>query len=68
METLIINVPETKLPLVKLLMKELGITIQSKTNENAKEVSIKKPSDFFGILGKEEGKKLDKHINQIREE
>lgn len=31
METLIINVPETKSALVKMLFKELGITIQNKT-------------------------------------
>jgi hypothetical protein len=31
METLIINVPEQKSTLVKLLLKELGVKIQSKT-------------------------------------
>lgn len=31
METLIINVPEAKSTLVKLLFKELGITIQNKS-------------------------------------
>jgi hypothetical protein len=31
METLIINVPEKKSVLVRLLLKELGITIQNKT-------------------------------------
>jgi hypothetical protein len=28
----------------------------------------KKPSDFFGILNKEEGDKFDNHINKIRTE
>jgi hypothetical protein len=28
----------------------------------------KKPSDFFGILTKEEGKKMDMHIQQMRNE
>ncbi len=28
----------------------------------------KKPSDFFGILTKEEGENFDKHIQQIRDE
>ena len=32
METLIIKVPEKKSTLVKLLLKELGVTIQNKTN------------------------------------
>jgi hypothetical protein len=31
METLIINVPEQKSTVVKLLLKELGVTIQNKT-------------------------------------
>jgi hypothetical protein len=31
METLIINVPEKKSTIVKLLLKELGVTIQNKT-------------------------------------
>jgi hypothetical protein len=31
METLIINVPEKKSMLVRLLLKELGVTIQNKT-------------------------------------
>ena len=31
METLIINVPEKKSALVRLLLKELGITIQNQT-------------------------------------
>jgi hypothetical protein len=31
-------------------------------------VSKKKPSDFLGILTKEEGDKFDKHIQQIRGE
>ncbi len=30
--------------------------------------SKKKPSDFFGILTKQEGNKLDKHIEKIRSE
>ena len=49
-------------------MKELGVTIQSETIKQTEESYLKKPSDFFGILNQEEGKKLDKHINQIREE
>jgi hypothetical protein len=28
----------------------------------------KKPSDFFGILNKEEGEKFENHINKIRTE
>jgi len=28
----------------------------------------KKPSDFIGLLTKEEGEKFDKHINQVRNE
>ena len=28
----------------------------------------KKPSDFFGILTEEEGEKMDKHIQQMRDE
>ncbi|MDB5032292.1 hypothetical protein [Mucilaginibacter sp.] len=93
METLIINVPETKVALVKLLFKELGIIIQNKTkvqllaekidksikpgpkptmDEIVAEVrevrasSPKKPSDFFGILNREEGEKFDKHIKRMR--
>ena len=31
METLIINVPDQKSTVVKLLLKELGVTIQNKT-------------------------------------
>lgn len=31
METLVINVPEQKSAVVKLLLKELGVTIQNKT-------------------------------------
>jgi hypothetical protein len=30
--------------------------------------SSKKPSDFFGILTKEEGESLDNHIKQMRSE
>jgi len=37
METLIINVPEKKSTLVKLLLKELGVKIQS--NSNAKQLA-----------------------------
>ncbi len=29
-------------------------------------LSKKKPSDFFGILTKDEGERLDKHIKQMR--
>jgi len=32
------------------------------------ELSNKKPSDFFGILSKEEGEKFHQHIEQIRHE
>ena len=31
-------------------------------------LSKKKPSDFFGILNKEEGEKFESHINKIRTE
>jgi hypothetical protein len=31
-------------------------------------LSKKKPSDFFGILNKEEGEKFENHINKIRTE
>lgn len=32
----------------------------------AKIASAKKPSDYFGILNKEEGEKFEEHINNIR--
>ena len=35
METLLINVPEQKSTLVKQLLKELGVTIQSQTKARA---------------------------------
>lgn len=31
-------------------------------------LSTKKPSDYFGILNKEEGENFEKHINNIRTE
>jgi hypothetical protein len=36
------------------------------TNVMATAFSTKKPSDFFGILTKEESKKFEKHIKQMR--
>jgi hypothetical protein len=41
--------------------------------EEAKSVAVptnstKKPSDFFGILNREEGEKFERHIQQIRNE
>lgn len=31
-------------------------------------ITGKRPSDFFGILDKEEGKKFEEHAQQLREE
>jgi hypothetical protein len=41
--------------------------------EEAKSIAVykpsnKKPSDFFGILTKEEGQRFEKHIKQMRNE
>jgi len=38
------------------------------TTTTASHTAKKKPSDFFGILTKEEGEKFDSHIQQMRGE
>ena len=37
-------------------------------NATASIIPKKRPSDFFGILNREEGDKFDKHIKEIRGE
>jgi hypothetical protein len=37
-------------------------------NTTSSIISQKKPSDFFGILNKEEGDKFDLHLSKIRKE
>ena len=52
METLIINVPEKKSTLVKLLLKELGVKIQNKTKARqlAEEINNSiKPGSIPGL-------------------
>jgi len=61
METLIINVPEQKSTIVKLLLKELGVTIQNKTKAKQLSEEINKsilPGDKPG---------MDEVISEIKE-
>lgn len=44
METLVINIPDKKSALVKMLLKELGVTIASETSKDRKETNAKIPN------------------------
>lgn len=64
METLVINVPNQKSVLVKQILKELGVTIQSESSDK------KKPSDYANLINisKEDAQKMLKDIRQSRNE
>ena len=61
METLIINVPEQKSTVVKLLLKELGVTIQNKTRAKQLAEEINKSI----VPGEKPG--LDEIVAEIKE-
>ena len=61
METLIINVPDQKSTVVKLLLKELGVTIQSKSKAKLLAEEVSK-----GILPGEKPS-MDEIIAEIKE-
>lgn len=62
METLIINIPDKKSALVKQILKDLGVTIQSETSDK------KKPSDYAKSIrmSKEDAEKMLKDISESR--
>jgi hypothetical protein len=71
METLIINVPEQKSKVVKLLLKELGVTIQNKTKGKkmtmeALNKKFKTETDETKMTKEEFFAKLDKSIQQAK--
>ena len=61
METLIINVPGTKVKLVKEILKELGATFTSESH-------LSKPSDFLGVLSKNEAEAMLSEVKKSRED
>jgi len=61
METLIINVPEKKSTIVKLLLKELGVTIQNKTK--AKLLS----EEINNSIAKGAKPGMDKIVSEVKE-
>lgn len=62
METLIINIPEKKIAIVKQLLKELGVTMQKTT------ATKRKPSEFLGSISKEKAKNMLLHVENSRQE
>jgi hypothetical protein len=64
METLVINIPNQKSALVKQILKELGVTIQSKSTDKLK------PSDYANLItiSKEDATKMLRDIEQSRNE
>jgi len=62
METLIINIPDKKSALVKQILKDLGVTIQSETSDK------KKPSDYAKSISmsKEDAERMLKDISESR--
>jgi hypothetical protein len=64
METLIINVPDKKGPIVRQILKELGVTIKSESADHMK------PSDYAKLIdvSKKDAQKMIKDIEQSRGE
>ena len=64
METLVINIPNQKSALVRQILKELGVTIQSESADN------RKPSEYANRINisKEDAQKMLKDIEQSRSE
>ncbi len=64
METLVINIPDKKSTLVKQILKGLGVTIKSETNDQ------KKPSDYAKAvnMSKADAKKMLDDISESRNE
>ena len=62
METLIINIPDKKSALVKQILMDLGVTIQSESSDK------KKPSDYVKSISmsKEDAEKMLKDISESR--
>ena len=62
METLIINIPDKKSALVKKILKDLGVTIQSDSKKQMK------PSDYAKSINisKEDAEKMLKDISESR--
>jgi hypothetical protein len=61
METLIINVPDQKSSVVKLILKELGVTIQNKTK--AKKLS----EEINKSISSGEKPSMDEIVAEIKE-
>jgi hypothetical protein len=61
METLIINVPEQKSSVVKLLLKELGVTIQNKSKAKLLAEEINKS------VSSGEKPSMDEIVSEIKE-
>ena len=64
METLVINVPDKKGPIVRQILKELGVTIKSESSDHMK------PSDYAKLvdISKEDAQKMIRDIEQSRAE
>ncbi|BAU52543.1 hypothetical protein MgSA37_00705 [Mucilaginibacter gotjawali] len=64
METLVINVPDKKGPLVRQILKELGVTIKSESTDRMK------PSDYAKLIdiSKDDAQRMIKDIEQSRAE
>jgi len=64
METLVINVPDKKGPIVRQILKELGVTIKSESSDPMK------PSDYAKLvdISREDAQKMIRDIDQSRAE
>jgi len=64
METLVINVPDKKGPIVRQILKELGVTIKSESSDPMK------PSDYAKLvdISREDAQKMIRDIEQSRAE
>jgi hypothetical protein len=64
METLVINVPDKKGPIVRQILKELGVTIKSESTDQMK------PSDYAKLIdiSKADAQKMINDIEQSRAE
>lgn len=57
---------EEEVTLFESLAKQLKTPYEISSNKSGKKK--KKPSDFFGTISEEEGKKMHEHLSKSREE
>lgn len=67
MDTFIINVPEDKTPLVKRLLKELGVRVR-KDNKPVAKAPIKLSDKYKDVFSKADAESFDRHTRSLRNE